>query len=257
MTRIAVARLSNHLAGVPAFILAGGLGTRLREAVSHVPKALAPIHGRPFLAYLLDQLSTTAVRRVVLLTGHHAEAIESVLGARHGALRLEYSREPTPLGTGGAVRQALGRVDAQTILLLNGDSYCRVDLAAAYAFHRRNRADLTMVAVHQNDARRFGQIRLAGDRRIMGFQEKAADIEAGWINAGIYFAQRNLLEELPTDQPCSLERDWLPRWVAARNVMGFNNPGPFIDIGTPESYADALRFFAATGGPRGSHALSA
>lgn len=257
MMRIAVARLSNHLAGVPAFILAGGLGTRLRDAVSHVPKALAPVQGRPFLAYVFDQLAAAAIRRVTLLTGFQGEAIESAFGDRQGPLRLEYCREATPLGTGGAVRQALGRVEAQTNLVLNGDSYCRVDLAAAYAFHRRTRADLTMVTVGLQDTTRFGRVKLASDHRVVGFEEKATDAGPGSINAGIYFAQRTLLEELPSDTACSLERDWLPRWVAARNVMSFPSPGPFIDIGTPESYREAQRFFAAGKRPRDSHAMSA
>ena len=244
MTRITVARLSNHLAGVPALILAGGLGMRLRAAVPNTPKVLAPIRGRPFLAYLLDQLAAASLRHVVLLTSHQADAVEKTIGMRRGPLRLEYSREPSPLGTGGAVRQALQRIDRPTILLMNGDSYCRVDLAALHSFHRRRRADLSMVTARVDDASRFGRVRLREDGRIVGFAEKTAAAASGWINAGVYLIQRHLLEELPIETPTSLERDWLPRWIATKNVMGFPSAGPFFDIGTPESYAAAASFFA-------------
>ena len=246
MTRITVARLSQHLAGVPAAILAGGLGTRLRARVPQVPKVLAPIHGRPFLSFVLEQLAKASIRRAVLLTGHRADAVEATLGQRAGPLRITYSRELTPLGTGGAVRQALPRLDADTILLLNGDSYCHVNLPALHAQHRRSRADLSMVVTEVADAGRFGAVRFRADGSILGFTEKTGVAGPGWINAGICLVQRRLLEEMPAGQCCSLERDWLPRWIAGRTVMAFRTPGPFLDIGTPESYAAAESFFASS-----------
>ena len=246
MARFTVARLANHLAGVPALILAGGLGTRLRAAVPRTPKVLAPIRGRPFLAYLLDQLAEASLRRVLMLTGHQADAVETTFGGRCGPLRLEYAREPSPLGTGGAVRQAIERIEDQLILLLNGDSYCQADLKAFHAFHRRSRADLSMVMVRVDDAGRYGQVRCAPGGKIVGFEEKTASTQPGWINAGIYLIQRHLVTALPLGQPSSLERDWLPRWTQSRNVMGFASPGPFLDIGTPEAYAAAEMFFASS-----------
>ncbi len=246
MARITVGRLANHLAGVPALILAGGLGSRLRAAVPHTPKVLAPIHGRPFLSRLLDQLADASLRRVVLLTGHQADAVEKTIGVRCGPLRIEYSREQSPLGTGGAIRQALERIQEQTILLLNGDSYCHVDLAAFHAGHRRSRADLSIVTVRVNDASRFGQVRCVGDGTVVGFEEKSQVAQPGWINAGIYLIQRHLLAALPTGESSSLERDWLPRWTRTNKVMGFASPGPFLDIGTPESYVAAEAFFASS-----------
>lgn len=245
MTRIAVARLSQHLAGVPAAILAGGLGTRLRPRVAHVPKVLAPIQGRPFVTFILDQLAKASLRRILLLTGHRAAMVEAALGNRHGPLRLEYSREENPLGTGGAIRHALNRLDAQTILLMNGDSYCSVNLPALHAQHRRSRADLSMVVTRVADAGRFGEVRLRADGAVGGYTEKTGHSTPGLINAGIYMVQRSLLDELPAEAPCSLERDWLPRWIAARNVAAFPTEGPFLDIGTPESYATAEAFFTS------------
>src|SRR5690349_15097040 len=114
-------------------ILAGGLGTRLRSVVSDRPKVLALVRGRPFLAYLLDQLGEADIRRVVLLTGYKGEQIEKTFGSRYGNIDLEYSAETEPLGTAGALRLALPKLFANatvagTVLMLNGDSFCAADL---------------------------------------------------------------------------------------------------------------------------------
>src|SRR5438105_3788922 len=119
----------NHL-GVSAAILAGGLGTRLRPAVADRPKVLAPIHGRPYLTFLLDQLADAFIEEVVLLTGFQAGQVRRTLGETYAGMRLLYSEEPAPLGTAGAVRWALDKLSLPTILLLNGDSYCDVHLSA-------------------------------------------------------------------------------------------------------------------------------
>src|SRR5262245_29284658 len=108
---------------IPALILVGGLGARLRSALTDRPKALAPVDGRPFLAFLLGQLPAAGIRRVVLCTGYRAHQVEETFGSRYGDLALTYSREETPLGTGGALRLAVPRMDAERFLVLNGDSY--------------------------------------------------------------------------------------------------------------------------------------
>src|SRR5437867_6202026 len=113
---------------VPAVILAGGLGRRLGSVVADRPKALATVRGRPFLAYLLDQLCAAGTTRVTVCTGHGAAQIEAAFGARYGGARLNYSRETAPLGTGGALRLALPMLDAPVLLVLNGDSFADVDL---------------------------------------------------------------------------------------------------------------------------------
>src|SRR5215470_6441682 len=121
-----------------ALILAGGRGTRLEGELRGVPKVLAPVAGRPFLAWLLDQLVEFGFRDAVLCTGHMAEMVESNFGKCFGPLELHYSREAFPLGTGGALRLAAERTDSDLVLALNGDSYCRYqvqDLTTAYMAH--------------------------------------------------------------------------------------------------------------------------
>lgn len=228
---------------VTAAVLAGGLGTRLRPAVADRPKVLAPVGGRPYLTYLLDQLAGAGVGEVVLLTGYGAEQVRDALGEAYAGMRLVYSAEPTPLGTAGALRWALPRLSAPTVLLLNGDSYCDVDLAAFWRFHQAQGADASLVLARVADASRFGQVRVSPKGVVSSFREKEGEQKAGRVNAGVYLLSRSLLAGIPLLQPASLERDLLPGWVTDRHVCGFRCGGRFLDIGTPQSYAEAETFF--------------
>ncbi len=233
---------------ITAAILAGGLGTRLRSVVADRPKVLAPVGGRPYVTYLLDQLAGAALREVVLLTGHGAAQVRAALGDCHAGVSLLYSVEPAPLGTGGALRHALPFLRSRTILLLNGDSYCDVDLGALQQLHHSEAADVSMVLARVCDARRFGGVCLAENGRVVRFAEKAARW-GGWINAGVYLLDRSVIEPIPPGGQVSLERDLLPWWVRSRRVYGLRCRGRFLDIGTPESYAEAERFFRALSSP--------
>lgn len=230
--------------GVTAAILAGGLGTRLRSVVADRPKVLAPVAGRPFLAHLLDRLSSAGVGKVVLLVGYAAEQVKAAFGEEYGGMRLAYSAEPEPRGTGGAVRLALPHFDGDAVLLLNGDSFCDVDLTAFRAFHLEEPRSAALTLTRVPNAGRFGRVNLDTDGRVVGFEEKRANAGPGWINAGVYLLPRRLLEEIPADRAVSLEREVFPDWVARGLVRAFPAGGRFIDIGVPESYAAASEFFA-------------
>src|SRR5690349_5423159 len=120
---------------VTAIILAGGKGTRLREVVADRPKVLAPVAGRPFIAYLLDQLERADVRHVVLSTGYMAEQFADLIGYKHNGVTIEYAQEESPLGTGGAIKYAAEKADSPHILVMNGDSYFDADLVGYKAWH--------------------------------------------------------------------------------------------------------------------------
>src|SRR2546426_1458133 len=122
--------MSERLEQLTAAILVGGLGTRLRAVVADRQKVLAPVAGRPFLEQLLDQLTAAGLKRVVLCTGHKAEQVEQTIGREYRGMSIGYSREPEPLGTAGAFRQALSLLDTDPVLACNGDSFCEVDLLA-------------------------------------------------------------------------------------------------------------------------------
>jgi NDP-sugar pyrophosphorylase family protein len=238
---------AGNLADVTAAILAGGLGTRLRPAVGSRSKVLAPVHDRPFVTYLLDQLARAGVREVVLLTGYRAEQVQHTLGESYAGMSLVYSPELSLLGTAGAVRRAIPILSSRAVLLMNGDSFCDVDLVAFKAFHRRHIADLSLVLTQTADTSRYGKVRFTNSGRVLRFDEKKQEGGPGWINAGVYLIARDLIEEIPCrpdGQAVSLERDMMPAWISrGRRVFGFPCNGRFLDIGTPVSYAEAETFF--------------
>jgi NDP-sugar pyrophosphorylase family protein len=209
---------------------------------------LAPVGGKPYLTYLLDQLARAGVRETVLLVGYAADRVRAAFGNEFAGMTLTYSQEREPLGTAGAVRLALPLLRGETLLLLNGDSYCDVDLAAFVESHRQCRAmtRLTLAAVENTS--RYGRVRTEPDGRVVGFEEKGGVSGPGHINAGVYLIQREALRDIPESRPVSLERDVLPSWVEAGRVFGFAG-GRFIDIGTPESYAEVEAFFRTLSSP--------
>lgn len=232
------------LTSCTAVILAGGLGTRLRSVVSDRPKVLADISGRPFLSYLLDQLAQAGLRHGVLCTGYQADQVKTQLGDRWRDLTLTYSPETTPLGTGGALRLALPHLRSETVLILNGDSYCDVDLPSFWAFHQQRQAQATLLVTQVPDTQRFGRVQVDSGDRIVNFEEKGNTTGAGGINAGLYLVSRAYLSSIPADRPVSLEKDIFPQWVA-QGLYGYQTEGRFIDIGTPETYCQAAEFFEA------------
>jgi D-glycero-alpha-D-manno-heptose 1-phosphate guanylyltransferase len=230
---------------VDALILAGGLGTRLAPVVSDRAKPVAEVAGRPFLALVLEHLERcAAVRRVILCVGHKAHTVEGALGSRFGRLRLDYSHEDSPLGTGGALRHALHRfAPAAPVLAMNGDTLFTVDLDRLLAFHRARRPGATMALARVADAARFGTVRVRAGR-CEAFLEKGR-AGPGWINAGTYVLGRAAAEALAAGPAAfSLEREALPAWCADGLLAGLCSRARFLDIGVPEDYARAAALFA-------------
>lgn len=232
------------LSACTALILVGGLGTRLRSVVSDRPKVLAEINGRPFLSYLLDQVAEAGLRHVILCTGYRADQVQGLLGDRWQGLTLTYSQETAPLGTGGALRLALPQMRSDTILALNGDSYCEADLTAFWDFHRQKQASATLLLTQASDTQRFGRVQIDHRDRIVNFEEKGNTTGPGLINAGLYLVSQAYLATIPADQPVSLEKEIFPQWID-QGLYGYQARGKFIDIGTPETYSQAADFFEA------------
>jgi NDP-sugar pyrophosphorylase family protein len=232
------------LAGVTAAILAGGLGTRLRPVVANRPKVLAEIRERPFLAYLLDQLAGAGIRHVVLCTGYLGEQVRTVFGDSYSSLRLIYSQESSPLGTAGALRLALPLFESDSVLVMNGDSFCQANLRAFWAWHCARGADATLLLTKVPDTRRYGRVQVDENGLVLRFDEKGDKDGPGWINAGIYLLNHRLLLTIPASGAVSLEREMFPTWIG-RGLYGYRSEGRFLDIGTPEAYALAEQFFAS------------
>jgi NDP-sugar pyrophosphorylase family protein len=218
-----------------ALVLAGGLGTRLRAVVDDRPKPLATVAERPFLDWLVLQARGEGIRRIVFCTGHLGEAIQGHFeGEPNWGVEFLFSREKVALGTGGAARLAIGRTSGTTILVLNGDSYCRFNLRPLYETHRRRGAIVSMVVVSLEDCSRYGSVDIAPDGLVQKFAEKDLAKGRGLINAGIYLVDREVIESLPQGVAISLERDVLSK-LAGNGLYAVVSDGPFIDIGTPES----------------------
>lgn len=224
-----------------AAILAGGAGTRLRSVVSDRPKPLALVAGRPFLEYVLDQVVTLAPVRIVVCTGHGAGQIEAAVGRCWRGIEVVYSREASALGTGGALANAAAWLEADTTLVMNGDSYCDTPLHEFVEAHCAMQAPASLLLARMPDAARYGAVTLGEDNRIIMFREKGMHAE-GWINAGIYLLSRHRLRSIPGVRPVSLEHEMFPQWVAA-GLYGYPREARFIDIGVPEDFRAAQTFF--------------
>ena len=222
-----------------AVLLVGGLGTRLREAVPSTPKPLARVGNRPFLELLIRQLVGQGIKHLIMCTGYLAEQIESEFGdgSDLGAT-IEYSREPHPLGTGGALKFAQGLLrGAHDFLVMNGDSFLELDLDQFIRFHHTQGGLTTMAVVWVENAGRYGTVHADSNDRVTGFLEKTGDTSPGLINAGIYIFKSAVLEYIP-DGSVSLEKEVFPR-LLAHGMYASRQQGMFIDIGTPADYTHA------------------
>ena len=226
-----------------AIILAGGMGTRLRQVVPDLPKPMAPVAGRPFLASVLDRLIDAGFERAVLAVGYKHEAISKHFGGHHHNLLLNYSVESLPLGTGGAIRLAADQVTQYPVFVLNGDTYLELDYQAMLAAHQRARASLSVAVCRVPDVSRYGALELEGDV-IQGFQEKGRT-GPGYINAGVYLLSADVMKRIPAGEAFSFEQQLLVPQVRELWPRAFLTEGRFIDIGIPEDYDRAQRLFTA------------
>jgi NDP-sugar pyrophosphorylase family protein len=237
-------RKTVKLSNITVVILAGGMGTRLHSAVPNKHKVLAEIQKQPFIIFLLDQLVSSGARDVVLCTGHMAEQVHEKLGETYRSLKLEYSQEEVPLGTGGAVRLALPLIKSEIVMIMNGDSYVNADLNAFLEWFLRKDLAAALILTKVHDTSRYGRVMSAEDGRIQAFEEKSENEGYGWINAGIYLLKKKLMKTIPSGKTYSLEREFFPLLIG-KGLCGYRCAREFIDIGTPESYAQAEAFFKA------------
>lgn len=223
-----------------AIVLAGGMGTRLANVVKDVPKPMAPVNGRPFLEYLLDNLIQQGVTRVVLAVCHKKEAISRHFGTQYSGAEICYSEEDVPLLTGGAIRKALALCRETYIWVFNGDSYFQVPLTEMERFAKAQRCPVTIAVKSMDNFSRYGRVDVDTDGRITAFREKSF-CEHGLINGGVYLLKTNSLDDYPP--AFSIENDCFPKLLLEHEIAAYESDGPFIDIGVPDDYEAAQRFF--------------
>jgi D-glycero-alpha-D-manno-heptose 1-phosphate guanylyltransferase len=230
------------LDSVEAVILAGGLGTRLRNTIGDLPKPLAPVAGRPFLAIVLETLSRQGLKTAVLSVGYRHELVRAQFGDAFAGLSIRYAVERSPLGTGGAIRMSVRQCAGADVFILNGDSHVDVDLSAMLDAHRAARSSLTVCTVDVTDVARYGCVQTDGDR-IVGFSARGSP-GPGRINAGVYVMARDLLERMEPHAVFSFEQDVLATRLREIRPVAFPARGSFIDIGVPDDYARAQDLFS-------------
>lgn len=224
-------------------ILAGGLGTRLRDSVQNLPKAMAPVNGKPFLEYQFDFINQFGFKRVILSTGYLSNAIEDYFGNSYKNLELVYSKEDVPLGTGGAVKLAFQHVLSPHALVMNGDTLFRINLDQFFQRHIEELAKVSVALRFVENASRYGLVECSSDGSILGFLEKSDRAASGFINGGIYLIKARYFNGLDFPEKFSLEKDFFekkldPRWYKAQIFSDY-----FLDIGIPDDYLRAQKEF--------------
>lgn len=233
-----------------AVILVGGQGTRLRPLTLSAPKPMLPIAGFPFLTHVLSRVAAAGIDHVVLGTSYRAEVFESEFGdGSKLGLQITYVYEEEPLGTGGAIRNVLDHLRYDTALIFNGDVLSGLDLKDLLAHHEQTQADLTLHLVRVGDPRAFGCVPTDSDGRVTAFLEKTEDPPTDQINAGCYVFRRELIEQIPSGRPVSVEREVFPGLLSSgAKVCGYVDTSYWRDMGTPEDFvrgsADLVRGIA-------------
>lgn len=221
-----------------ALILAGGLGTRLREAVPDVPKPMAPIRNRPFLEHQMDYWIGQGVTRFILSVGYKHELIEAHFGSAYRQCPVAYVREASPLGTGGGLLLGLSQAHDDLVLVLNGDTFFEVNLAVMRERHEATQADVTVALRRIANNDRYGEVALDTQGLVATFSAAASGGE-GIINGGVYLVRPAALLGLgyASGDKLALEQDLFPCLLkAGKRVAGFVTNTNFIDIGIPEDY---------------------
>ncbi len=225
-----------------AVLLAGGLGTRLRSVVSDRPKPMALIGEKPFMEYVVHELSKHGVTDIIFAVGYKGSMVEEYFGDGSGfvapdgtPIRVHYAYEEELLGTAGAIKNAGQFVTEDVFFVLNADTFYQIDYSRLVRMQRESDLEMALVLRQVPDISRYGAAVLQ-DGRLTAFNEKSTEAKPGTINGGVYLMKRSLLDEIPEGK-VSLENEMIPRWLGEnRKLGGFVNDGYFIDIGIPEAY---------------------
>ena len=228
-------------------ILAGGLGTRLRSEVKDVPKCMAPVAGKPFLWYLLKDLSKYKdVTRVILSVGYLRDAIFDWIPTVQDEFKFsfDYAVEEEPLGTGGGIRLAMEKVKETEAVILNGDTYFAVDLNELISAHRKQSdAKLTIALKPMRNFERYGTVSINSEGRVLKFNEKQP-CEEGVINGGVYVLSKDDSIFEGQSKKFSFETAVMQEKCGPTGCLfGLVQNGYFIDIGIPEDYHKADKEF--------------
>ncbi len=232
-----------------AIVLAGGFGTRLRPISCSRPKLLFPICNRPLLDWTLERLDKSGIQDAVLALNYMAEAFMQRYGDSTRGMRLFYSREEKPLGTGGPIKRAEELIGhEEPFLVLNGDILTDFDYSKLVKKHVEKEATATIALYRVKDPSRYGVAELTEKNRVVRFVEKPVREEApsNLANAGIYVLDPKILDYIPSGRRVSIEREVFPKLAEEGKLYGYDFEGLWIDIGKPEDYLKANKLLLDT-----------
>ncbi len=220
-----------------AIVLAGGPGTRLQSVVADLPKSLAPVAGKPFLAYLLDYAKQQGIEKFIFALGYKTERIEAFVKEYLPEGTYIFSVEDQPLGTGGAIYKACKDVSAENAIVLNADTFFGISFLNLSIIHELQKAACTMALKPMKLFDRYGAVEIH-KQVITGFSEKKYQT-AGLINGGVYALSVAPFLQKPFREVFSFEKDYLEKEYRNGDILGMVSDAYFIDIGIPEDYQRA------------------
>ncbi len=220
-----------------AIILAGGKGTRLQSVIKDIPKPMAKIAGRPFITYIFDELSNQGIKHVILSVGYKHEVITKSFGGYYKNMTISYSIETSPLGTGGAIKQALNLCETNDPLILNGDTLFSIDIKSLYNVHSQQKSDLTIALKELTHFDRYGTVKI--EHNLITHFVSKKPCKKGLINGGIYLINRSATDLSSLPDSFSFETDFLEKKTSDISMNGYPFDNYFIDIGIPEDYKKA------------------
>lgn len=231
--------MSNSKTPLKAIILVGGEGTRLRPLTYGIPKPMVPVLNRPFLEHTIAYLKRGGVENIILALSYFPKVIQDYFGdGSNLGVQLTYSVENSPLGTAGAVKNAERYLDS-IFIVLNGDVFTDLDVAAMVAFHRDKGAKATIALTWVDNPYAFGMVETDIDGRVQLFLEKPSpdQVITNWVNAGIYILEPEVMEHVPANSHYMFEKELFPLLLKLDEpVYGYPFNGYWLDMGTPEKY---------------------
>lgn len=224
-----------------AVILAGGFGTRMRPITETLPKPMIPVLGKPFLEQQLAMLAEAGFRRALLLVAYLGEKIEEYFadGSSRG-WNLSYSYEASPLGTGGALKNAESKLEDEFVVL-NGDTFLPIDYAALWRAFRASDSSAFIVAYEKSGSaaanlllnRLPNNLAVAPDGNVTAYRKRDPQ-GLTHIDAGVLILRKEVLKKIPAARPCSLEEEIFPRLIEEGRMKAWTTAEPFYDMGSPE-----------------------
>lgn len=222
-----------------AIILVGGEGLRLRPLTCNIPKPMVPIVNKPFLEHMVDNLKRHNISEIILAICYLPEMIQDHFGnGSNFGIKMMYTFEHTPLGTGGAIKNAEPFID-DTFVVCNGDIFTDIDLTDMIQSHRLHKAQATIALTPIEDPTAYGVVEIDGECMVKAFIEKPLleNVTSNLINAGTYIFEPEILEYIPADIHNMVERGLFPEMVElGLPFFGYPSAAYWIDIGKSADY---------------------